>query len=200
MALRKFQVSLPVVDLLPRNRFVNTFHMDHNGIVAEDLNQMCSDIADMYQTRYGKVAEVDVKVYDVGLPPNYPLEHFVKTPGTAWSCNVPQELALCLSYSGDNRGNKNERGRIYLAPQLANPAHTIGARPTQTTLDWALAFYTTSNSSFPDLGGSDWTFGIWSKTRSKFTGAQQAWVNDDWDIQRRRGLREANRVSATREG
>jgi hypothetical protein len=90
---------------------------------------------------------------------------------------------------------------MYLAPGIASVGlMDVALRPSQAQLDWALAFYTESNNSLPDLGGVDWKFGVWSKMAGKFTQTQQAWVNDDWDIQRRRGLRETTRVTATREG
>jgi len=63
-----------------------------------------------------------------------------------------------------------------------------------------LSWYTLPNESFPDIGGVDWKFGVWSKTYKHFTQTTQAWVNDEWDIQRRRGLRETTRVQAIREG
>ena len=65
---------------------------------------------------------------------------------------------------------------------------------------WAIDWMDTPNASFPDLGGVDWKFGVWSPTYKTFTQMQQAWCNDDWDIQRRRGLRENTRQSVTREG
>jgi len=117
-----------------------------------------------------------------------------------WTVNVPREVALVLSFAADHRGNKSERGRIYLMPSLVAGMNTLGLRPSQQQLDWALGWYSTANESLPDLGGVDWKFGVWSSTYKRFTQSQQAWVNDDWDTQRRRGLRETTRVQAVREG
>jgi hypothetical protein len=200
----KFQVSLPVTDTLPRNRFVNAFHMEHvtGGLIDADLEDMCGDVAALYQAHYGDATrEVDVKAYDTDAVPNYPRAEVVVNAGAAWPMTTPRELALVLSFSGPNRGNRRERGRMYLSPHLVvSQASAIGLRPSQGIMDWALAWYTESNNSFPDLGGVDWKFGVWSKAGNSFRQSTQAWVNDDWDVQRRRGLRESTRVSADREG
>lgn len=198
-----FQVSLPVTDVLPRNRFVNAFHMEHvaGSVLPTDLEDLAGDIIAMYQSKYGHAdKEVSCKVYDVGPTPNYPLATVTVNAGIPWVLNVPRELSLCLSFAGENKGNRNERGRIYLSPHLNAAQASMAARPSQAQLDWALSWYTESNNSFPDLGGVDWKFGIWSRTQNRFTQSEQAWCNDDWDIQRRRGLRESTRVAAQREG
>ena len=199
----KFQVSLPLYDTLPRNRCTNVFHLEHvtGGLGDPDLETMCSDIAELYQTRYGRTdKEVMVKAYDTDAKPNYPRATVVVNGGFPWAINAPPEVALCLSYAADNRGNKSERGRIYLQPQIGLAPGSLLLRPSDAQLDAALLWYTAPNASFPDLGGVDWKFGVYSPTYKKFTQSTQAWVNDDWDIQRRRGMRESKRVAITREG
>lgn len=199
----KFTVSMPVSTALARDRVTNTFHMEHitGGLFDTDLEAICQDIAAMYQARYGHAdKEIQVKAYDTDAVPNYPRADVVVNPGAIWTNNHPREVALCLSFAGSHRGRARERGRLYLCPFLQTTITIDFERPNDPLLDWALAFYTTANQSFPDLGGVDWKFGIYSRVEKKFTQAQQAWVNDEWDTQRRRGLRESKRVTATREG
>jgi hypothetical protein len=198
-----FQVSLPVTDTLPRNRVVNHFHMQHviGSLADADLESMAEDVVALYQLKYGSNAkEVQCKVYDTDAVPNYPRAEVTTNVGVPWLTDTPREIALCLSYAAQHRGNKSERGRMYLMPQLVTGFGTPTLRPHQAMLDWALGWYSTSNESLPDLGGVDWQFGVWSQTYKRFTQTQQAWVNDDWDVQRRRGLRESTRVQAVREG
>lgn len=199
----RFTISMPILDNLPRNRITNTVHLEHvtGGIVDADLEDMCADICAMYQVRYGNATrEVACKAYDVDAAPNYPRASAAVNAGVVWPCISPTELALCLSFAGNNRGNKNERGRIYLMPQISSAFGAAGTRPSVAQMDWALAFYTTPNESFPDLGGVDWKFGVFSRRLQKFTQSQQAWVNDDWDHVSRRTTRETTRRTATREG
>jgi len=199
----KFQVSMPVTDLLPRNRIINAFHLEHTigALPDPDLENMCQDIVGLYQVKYAdSTREIQCKAYDTDAVPNYPRADVVVNAGVPWNQGSPREITLVLSYAGDHKGNKRERGRMYLQPQLVAALGSPALRPSQAHLDWALGWYTTSNESLPDLGGMDWRFGIWSGTGKYFTQSQQAWVNDDWDVQRRRGLRESTRVAAIREG
>src|SRR3954471_6377841 len=188
-----FQISMPVTDTLPRNRISNTIHMQHviGSLADTDLQSMTADIVAMYQARYGDATkEIMCKAYDTDAKPNYPRATSVVHAGVPWTSDSPREVALVLSFSGNNRGNKSERGRIYLMPGIGTAPSPGVLRPTLAAMDWALAFYSTSNASFPDLGGIDWQFDVWSKPYQKFTPWTQAWVNDDWDTKRRRGLRE----------
>jgi hypothetical protein len=199
----KFQISMPIDDTLARNRYTNVVHLEHNigSLANTDLEDMCADIIAMYQSKYGNAArEIQCKAYDTDAVPNYPRASVVVNSGVPWPLNYPHEIALCLSFAGDNRGNRNQRGRIYLMPHLVTAQSASASRPSGSQLAWALSFYDASNDSFPDLGGIDWKFGVWSRTLKSFTQSQQAWVNDDWDTQRKRGLRESTRVTSTREG
>jgi hypothetical protein len=198
-----FQVSMPVTDTLPRNRISNTIHLQHvvGSLLDTDLQDMCDDIVGMYQTRYHNTTkEVVCKAYDVDAVPNYPRAERTVNVSVPWTQNTPREIALCLSFAANHRGNKSERGRVYLNPAIDTTLAGLALRPTTVQMQWALDFYSAANASFPDLGGVDWQFGVWSKRYQRFTQSEQAWCNDDWDVQRKRGLRESTRLQATREG
>jgi hypothetical protein len=199
----KFAISMPVTDTLARNRVMNVVHFQHilGSLVDTDLESMCADLVELWKVRYfTSNKEITCRAYDVDAVPNYPRAEVTINGGQAWTASWPREVALCLSFAGPRRGVKHERGRIYLCPAISSAFATLGVRPTTGQLDWALDFYDTSNASLPDIGGVDWQFGIWSGKYQRFTKAEQAWVNDDWDTQRRRGLRETTRVSSVREG
>jgi hypothetical protein len=171
-------------------------------VLDTDLEQMCADLCAMYQARYNSTAnEVNVRAYNVGAPPNVPRANVTVDGGVVWPIAAIREQALCLSFAGANRGDKRRRGRIYLEPGISTSGVLVTTlRPNQAAMDWALGFYTVPNASFPDIGGPDWKFGIWSEVGQHFTQSTQAWCNDDWDIQRRRGLRESTRTSVVRDG
>jgi hypothetical protein len=199
----KFQVSMPVTSNLPRDRISNTIHLQHTtgGLLDTDLGNMCADIVELWQTRYGNMShEVQCKAYDVDAVPNYPRADVTVNAGSAWPCNHPREVALCLSWYGEQKSNRRQRGRIYLMPGLQTTITVDFDRPNQPIIDWALAWYSTSNASLPDLGGVDWKFGTWSKADQAFHQSQVGWVNDEWDTVRRRGLRETARSTSVREG
>jgi hypothetical protein len=199
----KFVVSMPVSTALPRDRISNTFHMEHVAAWAtpDDIEGLCSDIVAMYQARYHNAThEIQCKAYDIDNPPNFPRADVIVNAGSVWPNNHPRESCLCLSFAGDHRGNRRERGRLYLQPGIDSTLSTDMERPNATVQQWALDFYSVSNESFPDLGGIDIKFGIYSALDAKFTQSKQAWVDDEWDTQRRRGLRGVNRLTSSREG
>lgn len=209
MAVYRFQTAYPVHSVLPRDYFANTFHMNHlaGGITATDLNSICDSINDMFATRLGAATgrEVRTKCYEVPhAKPNPPVADRVKSLGTPWTPTTNCEVAICLSFAG-NPSLPRERGRMYFSPGMCRqttPAGltTIGIRPTSAQMQWALDFYSVANASFPDLGGVDWEFGVWSPTNNAFVKATKAWVDDEWDTVRSRGLRESTRISSVREG
>lgn len=203
MAVQRFTISMPVYDLMPRNRIANTIHLERVGAAPGDgdLDQMCNDIVAIYQHHYANAAkEIRCTAYDVDAVPNYPRASVVVNEGQAWTTSHPHEVALCLSFYADYRGNKNTRGRIYLMPQIAAGGIGITERPSSTAMQWALNFFSEPNNSFPDLGGLDWKFGIWSRNLKSFAQAQHAWVDDEWDTVRSRGLRATTRITSDREG
>src|SRR4051794_20384927 len=104
----RFQVSMPVGSILPRDRIVNVIHLEHTtgGVLSTDLDGMCQDIAEMYQARYHRAdAEVNVKCYDLSAPPNLPLGEAIVNAGIPWVTSHPREVALCMSFAGPNRGD-----------------------------------------------------------------------------------------------
>lgn len=202
MATYKFAISMQVLDMLPRNRFVNVVHFDHVAGIAldTDLEAICDDLCDLYISRLGAANEmVTATAYDVGAVPNPPKASVTKGDNP-FLIQGPGELAICLSFAGD-RYQRRQRGRIYLPFMLANPVPSYNQpNVPAASRQWALDWYTVSNASFPDIGGIDWKFGVYSKTNAAFYQATYAWVDDDWDVQRRRGFKATARTEATREG
>src|SRR3954452_14614479 len=99
----KFQVSMPVTDVLPRNRITNVVALEHvsGGLLDTDLEDMCADIVAMYQAHYGStVNEVQCKAYDTDAVPNYPRADVIVNAGQPWGCTSPREIALVLSFAG----------------------------------------------------------------------------------------------------
>lgn len=130
-----------------------------------------------------------IKVYDAEkAPPSYPLA--TANNGTGFLANVkPREVALCLSYySTWNR--PTYRGRLYI------PAHfitgSLGLRPTPTQRDDCLAWKDMLTSGLP--AGTNWV--VWSHKMQRSSGVTDVWCDDEWDIQRSRGLKGTTRTVA----
>ena len=200
----KFQITMPQVSTLPRDIISHTFHMQHLAPSLTDLDNIAQDAALLFQKHYGGDAagmKVTCKVYDMGAGPHVPKSE--KTVGTLpWQAGCPREVALCLSFA--KRANlPRERGRLYMSvgAYLGGSAiSTITERPNAFAINKVLELYSKSNESLPDLGAANWTFGVYSPTNDAFYKTETAWVDNEWDTVRSRGVRATTRVSSTREG
>jgi len=202
----KFQVVMPQGSALPADQITNTFHMNHvlGGLTATDLEGMCGDICTLFQKQYKDEpnGKVTTKAYSLGAASHAPPLAQVTKGTNPWGNACPREVALCLSFA-KRRSVPRERGRLYLAPGApmgAAALFTYGARPNNALMTWALELYSKPNQSLPDLGGPDWKFGVYSPTNSAFYQTTEAWVDDEWDTIRSRGLKPSTRVSSVRDG
>jgi len=138
-------------------------------------------------------AQITVKAYDVSRPtPNYPVYEKTENTGTVGTANLPRELALCLSfYAGSNI--KRRRGRLYLPLVWGVGTGALGERPTQTNIDKVAALVPILTA----LGGLDVDWSVWSKADGTARAVTHWWVDNEWDIQRMRGLRGTTRSEGT---
>jgi hypothetical protein len=159
-----------------------------------DYDTLANDLATALQTWHGGTPrQLTVKLYDIEADerPNRPRATVVKNAGNSAELPNPRELACCLSFSSGN-ASPDKRGRLYV-PLLSFAASSLGARPStvvqQKTADLV--------PIFTALGGVNVDWGIWSPTRRTFSPAQRWFVDDEWDVQRRRGLKPGSRLSGT---
>lgn len=128
-----------------------------------------------------------IKVYDAQkAPPSYPLA--TAENGTGFFATThPRELALCLSYYAQwNR--PSFRGRLYLPIWLVGGS--LSLRPTNTQQQSVVAFKQVLTTGFPS--GNYWV--VWSKKNQTAAQVTHVWCDDEWDVQRSRGLRGEIRV------
>lgn len=126
---------------------------------------------------------------------------------------LPDELACCLTYhadltnvaeeipqapagpAGDLHPRARRRGRIYLGPfatAVYDPAANTNARPgvnfRQTIKDAAIRLRDNA-----DLASDSVQWAVYSPTDGLAREVVAGWVDDAWDIQRRRGLERTTR-------
>jgi hypothetical protein len=185
MSIFKAQISFPSDSALPRDEMSITPHFfgDNAQALANALKANLIAYPDT-ATRPFKI-----KVYDAQqAPPSYPLATAEQT-GTPPATGVPREITLCLSYySTYNR--PSYRGRLYLPYVLIGGS--AGTRPTVTQQNAALGFRTVLTTNLP--ASHNWV--VYSKKLNKSFGVSDCWVDDEWDIQRSRGLKGTSRVTA----
>jgi len=139
------------------------------------------------------IAQVTVKAYDVSRPkPNFPLYERTDNLGLAPAAVGPREIALCLSfYAGQNIPRR--RGRLYIPVFWASSQSVSSERPSQTAIDKVAALVPILTA----LGGVDVDWSVWSKTDGSARAVTNWWVDNEWDVQRMRGLRGTARTEGT---
>lgn len=187
------------VSVLPRDAAVNTVFFNDVGVTS-DPDNIAQDVAQLYSDNLGTSPKITVNVYEArATPPRSPEATHTIQPATIGPGNAyPREVALCLSFYGAHN-RPRERGRIYI-PLYLQQGTNLAARPSPGTRSRILAFATAPNSSFPDVGGADVEWCVYSRTTGQVHPVTAGWVDDEWDTVRSRGLRATTRDTFTREG
>lgn len=194
MAAYKLATSLQVTSTLPRDAMmINPVINDVLG--GDNVQTLCDDWAQAMKTWLGwsSTGEIRVKAYECGKPkPNYPVAETVVNPGTSFPLGAPREIALCLSFYSE-RNVKRQRGRLYVPAACINLADTIALRPTTAQINKVAALA----SALSSLGGVDDDWSVWSSVDNVARKVTHWFVDDEWDVQRRRGLRGTTRATGT---
>lgn len=183
MPLLRFQVAAQMDSTLPRDALVNTLHFNDQG-VGSDADGLCADLLAIFQSGwYANPCQITVDAYNVGAPPQYPVGHAEANMGLSPASSCAREVSICLSYYA-TRNLPRQRGRIYLALCGTSYANDT-ARPPTARMTAALDLAT----DFSNLGGVDVDWQVYSPTDAVGRNVTNAWVDDEWDTMRSRGLR-----------
>jgi hypothetical protein len=193
------QCSWQVGSMLPRDRFTINPYFSHTQVDLSsiDFQQLADDLATALKTweKAPTNHELTVKMYAMNDPqPRRPRGIAVRQLGAAQPANYMQEIALCLSFTG-TRNLPRERGRLFL-PHVKISNTQAAVRPAQADRDQAAALV----PILANLGGVNVDWSIYSPTDHKTTTVKNWWVDDEWDIQRRRGGRATTRSTGTTSG
>lgn len=217
------QVVMQHVSGLPEHVYVNNLYFREYtpGTTWLDYIQAVTDRLDQfYSTAHGTssihaslpdtITGVQYKFYDLGQPtPRYPI---VPPVQASWqsglaSERLPEEVALCISFVGENlppnlSPPRRRKGRIYIGPLRPAAATQAGewVRPASTvvndfvasaqwlaeqngteSLDWIVASPTAASQSTEDNAGVFPVAGVW--------------VDDAFDTQRSRGAEPSARTT-----
>jgi hypothetical protein len=142
---------------------------------------------------------ITVKVYleDFAPPPHFPLgTAILNGAGTPLPSTSSREQALCLSYY-QTHNVPRYRGRLYVPyPWIAKASNSSGpgARPSTLERTTTLALGT----AFKNLASSNaiqWGFA--SRADRSFRAITNYYVDDEWDVIRKRGLKATTRSTGT---
>jgi len=197
MAINEFQVCLHNTSGLPRDDSVNVLYYDvtipdtHSGVAA--------DIAGAYVALAPRINSafngITIKVYDPGQGPPKDTYQYAFAPVGSQG---PTEVALCLSYKSNDSGPAaRRRGRIYL-PFKNDTATRPGTFTVTDLLDFGdllKAVGTANNTTWKVKSriGS----GTPAAPSPTYHTIHQISVDNEWDTQRRRGMRATSRTVRT---
>lgn len=188
---------------LPRDSMQITPHFRHQnplGVGDTDWQQLADDLAaglaGWASPQIGNSNQLTVKLYEIGKPPpNRPAATKILNAGQAGEASTFRELAVCLSFYGGPNAPSN-RGRLYVPYFMASAGTSLGVRPSSTVRDKV----GTLAPIFAGLGGVNVDWIVWSPTKQAATKVDHWWVDDEYDVQRRRGLKVTARTSGTTGG
>lgn len=198
----KVQARIPMDSGLPNDAVVNTWHFvcevggsaltnaitaldDFYGDVATCLSYACS----FNSATYTAYAMSDPE-------PRAPVAVINATDYTTGSTAAVPELAVCLSFQGNRISGTPQarrRGRIYLGP-LADITNTstspiIAAAKVDQIRDAGATLLAAS------LADADWSWVVYSVADDDTVVVGSGWVDNAFDIQRRRGLEATSRLT-----
>lgn len=201
-----FQHTFNGLSGLPKDRFVNTFHVvTLPDPLDVDVPGMAQDILKFYDSSsYGLTSYLsawcagdgrNVKVYDLADPkPRAPIHTFVVTATpviTTSGTGFPNEVACCLSYKAQPESGEiaaRRRGRIYIGP-LNTATGSItppgDSRPAPAFVNRLLG---AAQNTFDALGGHGGIWCVFSPTNDEATAIDSFSVDNSFDTQRRRGF------------
>ena len=164
-----------------------------------DMDGLASDLATVLDTWAGTGQfKISVRFYDLeGTKPVYPDGVATKNSGiTTSAIAVNREVALCLSFYADHPAPRR-RGRLYLPYALLGAgASSMAERPTTSQRTKASGLV----AGFAGLGGADVDWIVWSRADHAAHTVTNWWVDDEWDVQRRRGLKATTRTAGSTAG
>lgn len=195
MPVWRLQCSWQADSPFPRDRIVITPHFNDSGL-GTDPQQLCDDLADALKLWAGARGELTVKAYDAqGTPPVFPQGEAHRDVNTVGTSAYPRELAVCLSFYAD-RNLPRQRGRLYISPTLYFTGTVLGVRPAGTLQSRVADLV----PIFSSLGGVDVDWAVYSRREDVARKVTHWWVDNEWDVQRSRGLRPDDRLQGSTSG
>lgn len=197
----KVQVRLQKSSGVPEDAAINVWHCD-----ALSLPNGYEDFVDDLITFYNAIDNTvlssnfattghTLTVYKMSDPtPRAPVVTTPMTLALASTAMIP-EAAICVSFQGERESGVSQarrRGRVYIGP-LANVTSasndpTVASATITTLANAATALVVASNTSVT----YDWC--VYSTVDQELVPVTNGWVDNAFDIQRRRGFTASSRT------
>lgn len=204
---------------LPRDLVCNTLHFRHAGGLDESIAELvgiegvnwdataaawATAFASVYNGHnftYGEGRGVECKIYDLAdAKPRPVLGQGAVAPTADNSSTGNRAVALCLSFYG-TRNLARQRGRMYTGPFAQGSAGKFKASGFETADCAQFPAVIGAMNGVVDAGPDvplDWV--VYSRKNATSYRVTNWWVDDEWDVQRRRAIRADSRVSGATGG
>lgn len=199
-AFIRAQVVLPFKTGLPEDVATNTFHFESDTLdFAAAIAPIPGYLAAFYQafaTRLsGSIAKnlVHVNLYNMLTPaPRVPVTVVLGITGSDGTSGLPNEVSVCLSTRGALPNLPSRRGRVFIGPLLNSTAilsfeNNVPRVNSAFRNDLLLAAQNLGLALGAGGGTRRWV--VYSPTNLTTIQVVHAWIDDDFDTQRRRQVR-----------
>jgi len=203
MTTTRAQVILHTADTVTENFITNSWCFTDmtagtaDAAIVTMLKDFYDDIASTLWSNSLAQNGHEVKLYALpGYVPNYPyFEGVFNMAADPVGPELPSELAVCLSFQGARSAGfpqARRRGRLYIGP-WGTGASTLG-RPTTTVMGQIATAAATLKSTAASISGTG-GWAVWSVKDQAAVLVDNGWVDNAWDIQRRRGIDYTSRTT-----
>lgn len=202
MVAFRAQVVFPMKTAISRDYVTNAWSFYLAGDLAAGRTTVKGALKVLYDS-FASYRSMDldptkahVVWYNLDEPkPRAPVEDSLLNLNVLQATNtLPHELAICLSFQANKLSGlvqARRRGRIYLGPwgnSANDPSTGRPANALQTALTTGINDFKTALGGIPDV-----KWAVYSPTQAAIEQGDMAfvgngWVDDEWDIQRRRGI------------
>lgn len=202
MSIIRAQIAIWQDSALPRDAFVITPHFRRefdpsDPIAGTEWQALADDLANAVHNQLPTFTKIEVKLYDAeATPPSFPKATALRNATNLRNSLVPRELAICLSYYAE-RNVPRQRGRLYMPYALFATSSDAGLRPPANMRTTVLPAWA---DMFAALGGANVDWVVWSRLTRTARKVTNVWIDDEWDIVRKRGLRATTRTEQSTSG
>lgn len=212
MGFARVQIAFTNDSNLPRDEAQNVWHFNTPSDVASAGPDIETVLSDFYDEAHSNIlfsnlitGAIGIKVYDLEdampRPPVY--EGSFSLTGTM-GAPFPAEVAIAMTYQAPQQAGVNQqrrRGRIYLGPiATAASAGGTGDLRVSSSARTDIAQAASDLIAQTVLPGLVWsvyspTIDATSTLSAAFATVTNGWIDDAFDIQRRRGLAPTTRTT-----
>jgi len=185
--LAQLKSSSTAAEVIAANRFI--FAMTTPGpLTSSGRAEAGTAVHDFYNgiaADLGKqVGFIDIKTYDLGETPPRTPQTLTGLSTASSGASLPSEVAACMSYYSGVVPRPRKRGRIFLGPLKTSVVDTTPAVPRVAT---AFATNVISTIGTTLAATTIVTWGLLSPTDGAIYAIDAGYIDNAFDIQRRRG-------------